>query len=115
MLMLLRLGRSHSRVTVLNYGMNMTVVPTALRADVSEGGEPGGRPGRVVKVGISIPQNLASAVDAELALSPGTTKSAFFAEAVRLLLTARSDARLADQAALLDDGDVDDSAFEALR
>jgi hypothetical protein len=111
MLMLLKLGRSCSRATVLNYGMNMTVVPTAL----SEGGQPGGRPGRVVKVGISIPQNLASAVDAELALSPGTTKSAFFADAVRRLLTARSDARLAGQAALLDDGDVEDAAFEALR
>lgn len=110
-----KLGRSDSRVTGLNYSMNMTVVPTALRADLSEGGELGGRPGRVVKVGISISQELANAVDAELALSPGKTKSAFYAEAVRLLLTARSDARLADQAALLDDGDVEDSAFEALR
>ena len=95
--------------------MNMNIAPTAFPTDTLGGGEPGGRPGRVVKVGISIPQELANAVDAELALSPGKTKSAFYAEAVRLLLTARSDARLADQAALLDDGDVEDSAFEALR
>ena len=95
--------------------MNMSTAPPAFPADTLGGGEPGGRPGRVVKVGISIPQELANAVDAELALSPGKTKSAFYAEAVRLLLTARSDARLADQAALLDDGDVEDSAFEALR
>jgi hypothetical protein len=95
--------------------MNVSVAPTAFPTDTLGAGEPGGRPGRVVKVGISIPQELANAVDAELALTPGTTKSAFFAEAVRRLLTARYDARLADQAALLEDGDVDDSAFEALR
>ena len=95
--------------------MNVNIARTAFPTDTLGGGEPGGRPGRVVKVGISIPQELANAVDAELALSPGKTKSAFYAEAVRLLLTARSDARLADQAALLDDGDVEDSAFEALR
>ncbi len=95
--------------------MNMSTAPPAFPADTLGGGEPGGRPGRVVKVGISIPQELANAVDAELALTPGTTKSAFFAEAARRLLTARYDARLADQAALLEDGDVDDSAFEALR
>ena len=93
----------------------MNIARTAFPTDTLGGGEPGGRPGRVVKVGISIPQELANAVDAELALSPGKTKSAFYAGAVRLLLTARSDARLADQAALLDDGDVEDSAFEALR
>jgi hypothetical protein len=97
--------------------MNVSVAPTAFptTTDTLGGGQPGGRPGRVVKVGISIAQELANAVDAELALTPGTTKSAFFAEAVRRLLTARYDARLADQAALLEDGDVDDSAFEALR
>jgi hypothetical protein len=95
--------------------MNVSIAPTPFLTDTLGGGEPGGRPGRVVKVGISIPQELANAVDAELALTPGTTKSAFFAEAVRRLLTARYDARLADQAALLEDGDVDDSAFEALR
>ncbi len=71
MLMLSKLGRSYSRATILNYSMNMSVAPTAFPTDISGGGEPGGRPGRVVKVGISIPQELANAVDAELALSPG--------------------------------------------
>ena len=55
--------------------MNVSIAPTAFLTDTLGGGEPGGRPGRVVKVGISIPQELANAVDAELALTPGRPRA----------------------------------------
>lgn len=93
----------------------MSTVPGTAPADFPEGPDQSDRHGRAVKVGISIPQDLANAVDAELAQNPGTSKSAFYAEALRLLLRTRDDARLAEQAALLDDGEVEDWAFGALR
>ena len=55
--------------------MNVSIAPTAFPTDTLGGGEPGGRPGRVVKVGISIPQELANAVDAELALTPARLRA----------------------------------------
>lgn len=65
-------------------------------------------------MGISLPIELVEAISSELALAP-MTKSAFIAEAVRAHLATRQDTRLAAAAALLDDVDEDDIAFDTLR
>ncbi len=70
--------------------------------------------GRASKLGISLPSELVRAMDAELAIEPGS-KSAFVADAVRGHIAARQAVRLAREAALLVDNDEEGDIFEALR